>query len=124
MLALLALQSALAAPPGLTLAPFGVGVYAHGKPLRGVVYSVTQAGGIATVAAATSLAYDAAEVEDDASFATWQAVGIAGVSVAAVSYLASVLDGARLHELEKEGAEARRRVEAWDAARATSVGVR
>ena len=124
MLALLALHSAFAAPPGLSLAPFGIGVYAHGKPLRGVAYSLTQAGGIATAAVGTSFAYDAAELEDEAAFTTWQGVSLAGVSVAAISYLASVMDGARLHELEKEGAEARLRVQAWDEARAAAPAVR
>lgn len=114
MLAIALLSSALAAPPGLALAPFGVGVYAHGKPVRGAVYSLTQAAGIATLSLATVNAYAAAEAENEPEFVKWQSASIAGVSVLAVSYLASVLDGSRLHELEEEGQEARRRVVGWD----------
>ncbi len=123
MLALALVSSALAAPPAWTLAPFGVGVYLHGKPVRGAAYSLTQAAGITTLAIATSNAYAAAEDEDDARFEQWQGISIAGVSVAAVSYLASVLDGSRLHELELEEAseEARARVTGWDQARAIAA---
>ncbi|MDO9280727.1 MAG: hypothetical protein Q7U06_02395 [Pseudomonadota bacterium] len=114
---LLALASAaLAAPPGWTIAPFGIGVYVHGKPVRGVVYSATQAAGIATLAVASAKAYDAAVAEDEATFNQWQVLSVAGVTLAAGSYLASVFDGSRLHELEKEGETARARVQAWDVA--------
>lgn len=114
---LLALVSAaLAAPPGWTIAPFGVGVYVHGKPVRGVGYSVTQAAGIATLAVASANAYEAAVADDEGRFNQWQAVSIAGVTLAAGSYLVSVLDGSRLHELEQEGETARARVRAWDRA--------
>ena len=116
MLALALISSALAAPPGLTLVPFGVGVYAHGKPGRGVVYSATQGAGIATLAVATTNAYAAALEEDEATFTQWQAISIAGVSVAAASYIASVFDGSRLHELEVASEQSRARVAGWDQA--------
>ncbi|MDP2308307.1 MAG: hypothetical protein Q8P18_19970 [Pseudomonadota bacterium] len=120
---LLALSSAaIAAPPGWSIAPFGIGVYVHGKTVRGVGYSVTQAAGIATLAVASANAYDAAVAEDQATFNQWQAVSIAGVTLAAGSYLVSVLDGSRLHELEKEGETARSRVQSWDRARADVGG--
>lgn len=113
---LLALASAASAsPPGWTLAPFGIGVYVHGKPVRGVGYSATQAAGIATLAVASVNAYDAVLAEDDAAVTQWQVLSIASVTLAAGSYLASVLDGSRLHELE--GETARARVEAWEQAR-------
>lgn len=118
MLPLALLSAALAAPPGWTLAPFGVGVYVHGKPGRGVAYSLTQAAGIATLSVATVEAYAAAAAEDDATFEQWQGVSMAGVSVAAVSYLVSVLDGSRLHDLEIQSGEARARVIEWDRAMA------
>ncbi|MES2643907.1 MAG: hypothetical protein V4850_30745 [Myxococcota bacterium] len=116
MLLLALASAALAAPPGWTIAPFGIGVYVHGKPVRGVGYSVTQAAGIATLAVASANAYEAAVAEDEPRFNQWQAVSIAGVTLAAGSYLVSVLDGSRLHELEKEGETARARVQAWDQA--------
>jgi hypothetical protein len=115
------LSAALAAPPGWTLAPFGVGVYVHGKPVRGAVYTATQAAGIATLTVATIKGYAAAEAEDDSEFASWQALSIAGVSLAATSYLASVLDGSRLHDLELEGANAKDRVQAWERSRAHAL---
>src|SRR5688500_8716788 len=110
------LSAALAAPPGWTLAPFGVGIYVHGKPVRGATYTATQAVGIAALTWATVEGHAAAEAEDDAAFASWQALSIAGVSLAAGSYLVSVLDGSRLHDLELEGVNARNRVRAWDRA--------
>jgi len=111
------LSAALAAPPGWTLAPFGIGVYVHGKPVRGALYSATQAAGVATLTVASVQAYAAAEAENDSEFASWQALSIAGVSVAATSYLASVLDGSRLHELESVGESAKESVQAWDRSR-------
>lgn len=123
MFLLALLSTASASPPGWSLAPLGIGVYVHGKPVRGAAYSLTQAAGITTLSLATVNAYAAAEAEDDAGFARWQGISIAGVSVTALSYLASVLDGSRLHELEleDEGKAARLRVETWDHARAVAA---
>ncbi|MDP2309682.1 MAG: hypothetical protein Q8P18_26920 [Pseudomonadota bacterium] len=123
MLALLVscLPLAHAEPPGWAAVPFGVGVYVHHRPVRGLVYSATQAAGISTAAWATVVGYDAAYAEDDAAFAQAQAVSIAGVSLAAVSYLASLLDASRLHELEGGDPSARARVMAWDSARSVAV---
>ena len=118
MLVLALVSSAFAAPPGWTVVPFGVGVYVHGKPVRGAVYSVTQAAGIALGSVATVNAYAAADAEDDDAFAQWQTAGIAGITLASASYLASVIDGSRLHELEPESQAARASVVAWDVARA------
>ncbi|MDP2313211.1 MAG: hypothetical protein Q8P41_09925 [Pseudomonadota bacterium] len=116
MLLLALLSTAQAAPPGWTLVPFGVGVYVHGKPVRGVVYSATQAVGVATLTYASIQADSAALAEDEGAFKTWQAVSMAGVTVAAASFLVSVLDGSRLHDLEKD-TTARDQVIAWDSAR-------
>ncbi len=115
------LPSALAAPAGLTLLPLGIGVYAHKKPLRGAAYTVTQGVGIGVLSWATVQAYDAAASEDSTSFARYQAISVGAVSLAAASYLVSVLDGGRLHELEAEGEQARLRVQAWDAAQRVVV---
>lgn len=122
LLALLSLASAK--PPEWSLVPFGVGVYVHGKPVRGVAYSATQAAGIATLTVATVKAYEAAEAEDEDTFAQWQTVSIAGVTVAVTSYLIGALDGSRLHELEMANEAAADRVREWDVARATVIGVR
>jgi hypothetical protein len=118
---LFVLPVAMAEPAGWNLVPFGVGVYVHHRPVRGVVYTVTQAAGIATAAYATVTGYRAAEVEDDDTFAHAQLLSLAGVTVAAGSYLASVLDGSRLHELEQQAGTARANVTAWDDARALAT---
>ena len=112
----LLLPSTLAAPAGLTLLPLGIGVYAHEKPVRGAVYTVTQGVGIGVLSWATVQAYEAAASEDSGAFTRYQAISVGAVSLAAASYLVSVLDGSRLHELEAEGEQARLRVRAWDAA--------
>lgn len=118
MLTLALVSAALASPPGWTVAPFGVGVYVHGKPGRGVTYTATQAAGIAALTWGSIASAEATRAEDTEGFARWQAVSIAGITLAAGSYLVSVLDGSRLHDLEEEGQAARDRVRAWDDARA------
>jgi hypothetical protein len=115
MLALFLLPAALAAPPGWSLAPFGVGVYLHKKPVRGVVYSATQAAGIAGLVWSTAEAYDAAYAEDDDTFTKYQTLSIGAATLAVGSYLVSVMDSSRLHELEQQNASARASVLAWDA---------
>jgi hypothetical protein len=118
------LSLAAAKPPVWSLVPFGVGVYVHGKPVRGAVYTATQAAGFATLTVATIKAYEAAEVEDEDTFAQWQTISIAGVTVAVSSYLIGALDGSRLHEIEMENNAAADRVRQWDVARASAVSVR
>lgn len=117
MLALALVSSALAAPPGWTLLPFGVGVYLHGKPARGAVYSATQAAGLGVLAFSSVKVAEAEEAEDEDAFYLWQNVSIASVTIAAASYAASVIDGSRLHELET-AETARASVTSWDLARA------
>lgn len=96
------LSSALAAPPVLSIVPFGVGVYAHKKPLRGAVYSVTQAGGLATWYLATWPARYAAGSDDMVTYQQWQAVLVGAATLTVGSYIISVIDGANLHDLEME----------------------
>jgi hypothetical protein len=120
-LLLLLLPAAHAAPAGWVVVPFGVGVYVHHRPVRGVAYTVTQAAGIATAAWATKVGYDAAVAEDDVTFGHAQAYSLAGVTLAAASYLVSVLDASRLHELEGADESARRTLGEWDHARVSAV---
>lgn len=98
------LSTALAAPPVLNLVPFGVGVYAHKKPLRGAVYSVTQAGGLATWYLATWPARYAVDTDDMVEYQRWQAVLVGAATLTVGSYIISVIDGAHLHDLEVEAA--------------------
>jgi hypothetical protein len=119
MLSLLLVPCALAAPPALNLIPFGVGVYLHDRPVRGVVYSVTQAAGVAGLTAATVLTKQAGDENDVERVGQLGTVTAASVSVLAASYIVSVFDGGRLHELEQERArKATADVRAWDEARA------
>jgi hypothetical protein len=112
----LIVSSALAAPPGLTLLPFGIGVYAHGKPLRGAAYTVTQAGGIVAATAGSLYASDAAEAGDEASLDKWGAVASAGVATALASYAVALFDGSILHDRQEKAKESAESVRAWDAA--------
>lgn len=99
---LLLVSAALAAPPVLNVLPFGVGVYAHKKPVRGIIYSVTQAGGIAGWYGATWPARYAAGSGDDAALGRWQAVLAGAASLTIGSYIVSVIDGGHLHDLHAE----------------------
>ncbi|MFZ5482268.1 MAG: hypothetical protein ACOZNI_36240 [Myxococcota bacterium] len=114
---LLAVASAAAAPPGWNLVPFGVGVYLHERPARGVAYSVTQAAGVAATAWGTAMVAEASEAGDDGALDQWSVVSSIGVGTAAASYFVSIFDAGRLHDLEREEAEkTARAVRAWDAA--------
>jgi hypothetical protein len=119
MMLALVLSSALAAPPGWALAPFGVGVYVHGHPGRGAVYTATQAVGFGTALAASLLAGTAADAGDEAGMATYGTVAAASVTLGITSWFVSSLDASRLHELESPPAASA--VRAWDAARARAV---
>ncbi len=115
MIWLLAISSALAAPPGWALAPFGVGVYVHGHPGRGAAYTATQAAGFGAAIAASVLAGPAADDGDLSGVATYGTIAAGGAALGIASWFASALDASRLHELE--AAETAARVRAWDAAR-------
>ncbi len=120
LLTLLSLALAQEAPTpddgALAVVPFGVAHYAWNRPVRGVVYSVTQAAGIGVGIYSTVVA-DAALANGDSSTAEqWQAVTGAAIGVAALSYAVQVLDGSRLAQLRATDAHARREaVEAFDA---------
>lgn len=105
MLLLSLVTSSLAASPLLDLLPLGGGLYVHHAPVRGVVYSATQAIGIAGWAASTMPAYSAATNEDDRAAATWQGVLVGAATLTVGSYVISILDGGHLSDLE---ADARR----------------
>ena len=113
------LQSAVpvasAAPAAWNIVPFGIGVYVHKRPLRGAAYTFAQAGGISTLSVASVLAADRAEEQDAAGVQRMQTLASIGVTAAIGGYFISVLDGARLHELEVE--QAKLSVREWDRAR-------
>jgi hypothetical protein len=113
LVALLAAIAPAAAGDGWTVAvPFGVGLYVHGKPVRGVVYSATQAGGLAALVVGSTLGRQASSDGDTEQAELMQVVSAGGAAVAAASWLVSGIDGSRVHELEgREKAEALR---AWE----------
>ena len=109
---LLLLSSAIAAPPAWNLCPFGVGVYLHDRPARGVLYTATQVLGWTALGVASWQGSQYNEVDDPADYYRWETVGAIGASVGFGSWIVSAVDGGRLHELEVEGNAARLR--AWD----------
>jgi hypothetical protein len=113
------LAASLASPPalggehgGFILVPFGVSVYLHGKPARGVVYSATQAAGIGVLswgAIEGNAALDETTgTADEAALQRAQLIAGIGLAAFATSYVASVVDGSRLHEAETTAAGVRR----------------
>lgn len=100
MFLLCALQAAYAGDGGWTVVPFGVGVYVHHRPGRGVAYSVSQAVGAGVATWATIDADAAIEAEDDARFERDGWITGAGVGVFALSYAISLIDGAHLHDVQ------------------------
>jgi hypothetical protein len=109
---LILLTQALAAHPAWTLCPFGVGVYLHDRPVRGIVYSVTQVAGWSLMAWGGGMANQYDAEEQPAEHYRWEAVGAAGVVMGAGSWFVSGIDGGRLHELEMK--ERATRLRAWD----------
>lgn len=106
------LPGATAAPPVLNLVPFGVGVYLHDRPGRGVMYSTTQAAGAAGLAISAVMARQAGEADDVERVEQLGVVTSLSVTMLVASYFVSVLDGGRLHELEVKNATAS--VRSWD----------
>lgn len=113
---LLSLFSLASAAPGwVAILPFGVGVYMHGHPVRGIAYSTTQAAGLTTVFVAAAGINDAIEANDATTIDQLRIVTGAAVGVTTVSYFLSMLDSARLYELQQSEA-AVLRVRAWEQA--------
>lgn len=115
---ILLLSVALAEPGAAALLPFGVDLYLQKKPVRGLLYTVTQAAGVAAAVVGTVGSDRAAIAEDDAGGAPWRAVTAAGVCVAGASYVVSTVDGSNLHQKDTVAW-----MRAWDAARAPSLPV-
>lgn len=109
---ILLLSVALAEPGAAALLPFGVDLYIQKKPVRGLLYTVTQAVGVAAVVAGTVGADRAAVAEDDAGGAPWRALTAGGVTLAGASYVVSTVDASNLHQQDAVAW-----MRAWDAAR-------
>lgn len=101
-LPLVLIPTSLAAAPLLNLLPLGVGVYAHGRPVRGIMYTAVQAGAATTWTVATLQTWQAETDGRESDVKRGQAICVGAASLTLASYLVSVLDGSRLHELEVE----------------------
>lgn len=99
MLSLL-LSTAMAGPGWTLVMPFGVGLYTHGKPVRGTIYAGTQAGGIALAVSGSLVGDQALVAGDNDSALTWRYITLGGASFAVASYFVALLDGSRVHQLE------------------------
>lgn len=110
---LLLLAPAFAAPAALAVTPFGIGLYAEHRPVRGVVHSVLQAAGFTALGVGSAMAARSAETETLVTYERWQTVGIAGATTALGSWMVSAIDAGRVHELA--AAEQAARLRAWDA---------
>lgn len=119
MLTLLLVHGALAADPLWNLAPFGIGVYLHDRPLRGAIYTTTQAAGLGGAIASSVMLGRAADDGDVAGMRLWQDLTTGFVVLGAASYAAALVDGGRLHDLETEDRKAS--VRAWDASRTAAL---
>ena len=105
-LPLVLIPTSLAAAPLLNLLPPGVGVYAHGRPVRGLLYTATQAAGATTWTIATLNTWQAETDGREADVKRGQAICVGAATVTLGSYIVRMIDGAPLHEpgmAEKEG---------------------
>jgi len=115
MLWLLLVNVAAAGDGAWSLAPFGAGAYIHDRPVRGAVYTGTQAGALGTLVW-SSIQLDRAEDAEDASRTSGMRALSGGMAAAlGVCWVVSVVDSSRLHELE--AIEVGARAIGWDAAR-------
>ncbi len=98
---LLLVSAAMAEPAAFSLMPFGVDLYLRKKPGRGVLYTVTQAAGLATAIYGTIQSDKAIFEEDVEAGILWKVVTASGVTTGGASYLISVVDGSNLHMKEQ-----------------------
>lgn len=108
----LMVSSALASSPVVDLLPFGVGLYVHDRPVRGVAYTLTQVAGATVLGVATDRGLAAMEAEDSQELTRWQLVGSGGAALAFGSWFGSLVDTSRIRQLEAEEAAASAR--AWN----------
>lgn len=94
---LLLVSTAMAEPAAFALLPFGTDLYLQKKPVRGLVYSLTQAVGLATAIVGTVEANQRIIAEDNAGAESWKVVTASGVTLTGASYVLSVVDASNLH---------------------------
>lgn len=110
---LLFVTMAQAEPGAAALLPFGIDLYMHEKPARGLIYTLTQVVGVAAMVTGTVQSDKLALEENDAGGTPWRALTAGGVTLAGGSYVVSMVDASNLRQ--KESVAWLRR---WDADRA------
>ncbi len=93
---------ALAEPPPTwtVVMPLGVPQFTHGEPKRGLVFGGLQAAAIGTTVFAQLRALELGQSDNSGSREelTWRVVSSASTGLACLGWLASVIDGSRLHD--------------------------
>ena len=93
---------ALAEPPGTwtVVMPLGIPQFSHGESKRGWVFGGVQAAAIGTTVFAQVRALELAQSDESGGKEelTWRVVSGATTGLAGLTWLASVIDGARLHD--------------------------
>lgn len=120
LFALAASPAAMAEPAAFALLPLGLDLYIQKKPVRAVLYTVTQALGVSAAAYGTSRADALILVEDDQGATPWKVLTAGGVTLAGASYLVSVVDASNLHT--RDAAESALWIIEWDSRRAAQAG--
>ncbi len=117
---MLLLISAASAGTGWTvMMPFGIGAFAHDKPVAGVVYALTQTAGISVLTVGTIQGDRAYLNEDLAAGERWRFITGGGATFAAASYFVSMVHASRLHDMQESeeraasGARWLREQQAW-----------
>jgi hypothetical protein len=99
---MLLLISAASAGTGWTvMMPFGIGAFAHDKPVAGVVYALTQTAGISVLTVGTIQGDRAYLNEDLAAGERWRFITGGGATFAAASYFVSMVHASRLHDMQE-----------------------
>ena len=93
---------AAAEPPGTwtVVMPLGIPQFTHGEPKRGFVFGGLQAAAFGTTVFAQMRMLDLGQSDDAGGDEelTWRVVSGASTGLAGLGWLASVIDGARLHD--------------------------
>ena len=121
LLVLAASPAAKAEPAAFALLPFGVDLYVQKKPVRAVLYTLTQGLGVAAAAYGTTRVNAYELNEDEQGAMPWKVVTGSGVSLTGASYLCSVVDASNLHT--KDAADSAAWLKDWDQRRAALTGV-
>jgi hypothetical protein len=96
--------------------PLGVPQFTHGEKKRGLQFGGIQAVGIGTTVYSQVQMLELARSDDPGGLEElgWRRASAVGSAVTGLAWLASVIDGSRLHDAALEGAAKAESVRAWD----------